>query len=95
MEEMKLIIKEGLTANNVTAYKNQLEYLLKDANMCKGLILDMGQTDNIDSVGVTFVIGIYKRMKEIGKTFKVVGASQDVQMLFKLMKLDAFFEMSE
>lgn len=95
MDQLRLVIKEGLTANNVSAYKNQFEHVLKEAEGYQGLILDMGHTDNIDSVGVTFVIGLYKRMKGLEKTFKVVGASQDVQMLFRLMKLDAFFEMSE
>jgi anti-anti-sigma factor len=59
------------------------------------LILDLAGNDNIDSTGVTFVISVYKRTKERQKHFRVIGASSDVQMLFKLMKLDQFFELSD
>lgn len=95
MDQLRMKIKEGLTANNVTDYKAQFEAILSETNEFTQMVLDLGQTDNIDSVGVTFVIGIFKKMKAMDKPFKVVGASNDVQSLFRLMKLDQFFEMTD
>ena len=43
--------------------------------------------------GVTFIISIYKKMKVLGKKFSISGATEEVQGLFKLMKLNQFFEM--
>jgi anti-anti-sigma factor len=90
---LKLVLNDDLTANNIPEFNEAVEKYLKDSDAMDELILDLVNTENIDSVGVTFVIGLYKRVKEEGKLFRVVGASQDVQSLFKLMKLDQFFEM--
>ena len=91
---LKLILQEGLTANNVQRFNEFLENLIPENNAYESLVLDLNQTENIDSVGVTFVISLYKRMKSNQKVFRVSGASDDVQSLFKLMKLDQFFEMT-
>lgn len=86
-------ISEGLTANKITLYNQNLEELLPESTGYDELILNLAQTNNVDSAGVTFVIGLYKKMKAIEKRFCVAGASEDVQSLFKLMKLDKFFDM--
>jgi len=94
MTAAKLTIQDGLTANNVAMYKQQFERIITDTSQYQEMVLDLAETENIDSVGVTFVIGMYKRLKGLDKHFRVVGASKDVQSLFKLMKLDQFFEMA-
>ena len=91
---IRLVLQEGLTANNVPKFNQFLENLIPEDNAFEQLELDLNQTENIDSVGVTFVIALYKRLKSSQKSFKVSGASEDVQSLFKLMKLDQFFEMT-
>ncbi|MBF4695398.1 STAS domain-containing protein [Fusibacter ferrireducens] len=90
---IKLTLTEGLTANNVPKFNEGLKELIPPDEAFKSLILDLGQIDNIDSVGVTFVISLFKQMKNNEKAFKVSGASEDIISLFKLMKLDQFFEM--
>ena len=92
-DSIKLTLTEGLTANNVPKFNESLEELLKPEETFEALILDLSQIDNIDSVGVTFVISLFKKMKKDEKAFKVSGASDDIISLFKLMKLDQFFEM--
>lgn len=92
-DSIKLTLTEGLTANNVPKFNESLKALIKPNEAFKALILDLGQIDNIDSVGVTFVISLFKKMKNDDKAFKVSGASDDIISLFKLMKLDQFFEM--
>lgn len=86
-------ISEGLTANKIPSYNQSLEELLPESAVYDEYILNLNETNNIDSTGVTFVISIYKKMKTLEKRFCVTGASDDVQNLFKLMKLDKFFDM--
>ncbi|PKM94475.1 MAG: hypothetical protein CVU84_10430 [Firmicutes bacterium HGW-Firmicutes-1] len=86
-------ISEGLTANKIPQYNQNLEELLPEPGAYDECILNLALTNNIDSAGVTFVIGMYKKMKAIEKNFCVAGANEDVQCLFKLMKLDKFFDM--
>lgn len=90
----RLQLTLDLTANNVPSINKSLETLLPDPSTYDTLDLNFANTENIDSVGVTFVISLYKRVKGLQKVFKVSGASEDVQSLFRLMKLDQFFEMT-
>ncbi len=86
-------ITEGLTANYVQSFQQFLEKELPEANEFEEFVLDLQQNSRIDSTGVTFVINVYKKIKAMNKTFSVIGANEDVQNLFCLMKLDKFFTM--
>lgn len=90
---LNMVLDLDLTANNVAKITADLEGLMPQPDAFETFELNLSNTHNIDSVGVTFVIGLYKKIKGLQKTFKVTGASEDVQSLFKLMKLDQFFEM--
>ena len=91
--KLTMKLEFDLTANNVTKINSNLDALLAENTDFQVFELDMDNTENIDSVGVTLVIGLYKRIKGLQKTFCICGANSDVQNLFKLMKLDQFFEM--
>lgn len=90
---LTMILSMDLTANNVQKITLELDELMPSQESYDTFELDLRNIVNIDSVGVTFVISLYKRIKGLHKTFRVCGASSDVQSLFKLMKLDQFFEM--
>ena len=93
--QLTLIMTEGLTANKIPEYNQQLESLLLEQDHYQKCILNLSQTNNIDSTGVTFVISLYKKMKSLEKEFTVIGAGEEIQDLFRLMKLDQFFELKE
>ncbi len=93
--QLTLIMTEGLTANKIPEYNQQLESLLLEQDHYQKCILNLSQTNNIDSTGVTFVISLYKKMKSLEKEFSVAGASHEIQDLFHLMKLDQFFSLTE
>ncbi len=92
---MRLIITEGLTANRVSDYTQKTEAMFDSDSKFESIVLDLSSTKNIDSVGVTFVISLYKASEEHNKAFSVSGASEDIMSLFRLMKLDQFFELNE
>ena len=91
---LRLILIDGLTANNVSKFNEKIDALMTSGINFENIVLDLVNIKNIDSVGVTFVIGLYKRTESINKAFSVCGASNDILSLFKMMKLDQFFEMS-
>lgn len=91
---MRLIMREGLTANHVAHYNIKADEIFGSDLGFGEIVLDLGHVANIDSVGVTFVIGLYKRTEASGRKFSISGASPDILSLFKLMKLDQFFEMN-
>ncbi len=92
---MRLILINGLTANNVEKFNLKIDDLFKSEMPFEEIVLDLVNIKNIDSVGLTFVISLYKRTESNQKRFSISGASDDILSLFKLMKLDQFFEMNE
>ncbi len=95
MQGEKVILKlhEDLIAANVRQYNLNVMELLDQETEFEELELDLAETENIDSVGVTFVISLYKTCLNEGKQFKVSGSNDDIVQLFKLMKLDEFFDL--
>lgn len=91
----QIIIKldDDLIASNVKLFNVELMDLLDDDYDQESLVVDLAGTENIDSVGVTFMVSLYKSAKNNGKRFKVINSSDDIKQLFKLMKLDEFFEL--
>ena len=90
-----LKLHEDLIASNVKQFNLNVMELLEEDEDHDALVLDLSETENIDSVGVTFVVSLYKAANAEGRLFKVINSNQDIVQLFKLMKLDEFFEMDE
>ncbi len=92
---IELLLEHDLTANHVEEFHAEIDKFLKHEDDMAELIINLSQTKNIDSVGVTFIVSLYKQMKEEGILFRIIGASKDVKSLFKLMKLDQLFDLEE
>ncbi len=94
---MTLTLKEDLIAPNVKGFEAQMaEYMTElDSSSVEELVLDLSNCENIDSVGVTFVVSLYKNVIREGKNFRVSGSNSDIRQLFKLMKLDEFIDLED
>lgn len=95
--EKQIILKLGddLIASNVKRFNLSLMDMLEDEYEQEELVVDLEGTENIDSVGVTFIVNLYKNARSNSKHFKVIHSSDDIKQLFKLMKLDEFFELED
>lgn len=95
-QDNKIILKlhEDLIAANVRQYNMSVMEMLDQGSAYEELVLDLSETENIDSVGVTFVISLYKACLNEGKDFRVTGGNDDIIQLFRLMKLDEFFDLA-
>lgn len=94
---MTLTLKEDLIAPNVKNFETQVtEYLVEmESVSLDELVLDLSNCENIDSIGVTFVVSLYKNVIREGKNFRVSGSNSDIRQLFKLMKLDEFIDLED
>lgn len=94
---MILTLKEDLIAPNVKGFEAALATYLGelDSDGIEELVLDLSNCENIDSVGVTFVVSLYKNVIREGKNFRVSGSNSDIRQLFKLMKLDEFIDLED
>ncbi|WP_430883810.1 STAS domain-containing protein [Fusibacter sp. JL216-2] len=91
---LTLTLQEDLIATNVRDFKSNIDaYLQDEMGNIDEVIMDLSACENIDSVGVTFVVGVYKQVTNDAMGFRIKGSSEEIKQLFKLMKLDEFFDM--
>lgn len=94
-QQERVILKVGsnLISANISQYNDSVIALLDRNKGFEELVLDLSETESIDSFGVSFVISLYKSCLNEGMQFKISNSSDDIIQLFRLMKLDEFFEM--
>jgi anti-anti-sigma factor len=90
----KLIIQVqfDLVSSQVQGYITHPVDYFDPVDQYSEVIMDISAVNNIDSNGITFVIGIYKAAINKGKKFKMVGMHQDIFHVFQLIKLNEVFE---
>lgn len=91
-DRMTIFLEDDLIAPNVKGFNASMSEYLLDADVLDEVVLNLGSVKNIDSIGVTFVIGLYKSVIKDGLGFAIADASDNVRQLFKLMKLDDLLE---
>jgi len=91
-DRMVIFLEDDLIAPNVKMFNNNVDHYLVDLGELDEVVLNLGSVKNIDSIGVTFVIGLYKSVLREGLGFAIADASENVRQLFKLMKLEDLLE---
>jgi len=91
-------MQKDLIAPNISEFKAKIVEFLEEDEESEDLdevVLNLSEINNIDSMGVTFIVGLYKSIVKEGKSFRIEGSSDDIKQLFKLMKLDEFFDIED
>ncbi len=79
---LTLTLQEDLIATNVRDFKSIIEkYLQDEMGNVDEVVLDLSACENIDSVGVTFVVGVYKQ---------VTGDAMDLELQAVVKKSSNF-----
>ncbi len=91
-DRMVIFLEDDLIAPNIKNFNVSVIDYLDEIDEIDEIILNLKSVENIDSIGVTFVIGLYKTVLKEGLGFAIADASNNVRQLFKLMKLDDLLE---
>lgn len=94
MDDMLILQAKGdLTAYRVGEILENARAVVKkhDEKGYTDIVLDLKGVDVIDSMGITFVVGLYKTAASMGKKFRVIGLNKEIHRLFRIMKLDRIF----
>lgn len=94
-DAMHIKFEKDLIAPNIKEFENQFERFIEEGDEYDEYVVEMSEVKNIDSVGITFVIGIFKKVTKDGSLFRVTGCNDDVKSLFRLMNLDDFFDIAD
>ena len=90
--QLELILQYDLVASRISGLVKKTNEFLETQEEYFIIVLDMSAVKNIDSKGVTFVVGLYKTAENKGLEFKAIGLTEDVFGLFQLMKLNEIFQ---
>lgn len=91
-DRMIIYLQQDLIAPNVNNFNHSISEYMLDIDELDEVVLNLSSVQNIDSIGVTFVIGLYKSVVRDGLGFAIADASENVRQLFKLMKLEDLLE---
>jgi anti-anti-sigma factor len=94
-KSMHIKFEEDLIAPNVKEFEKKVTRYFEEEPDLEEVVIDMSSIKNIDSVGITFIIGMFRDVTKDGSLFKVTGCNNDIKQLFRLMKLDDFFDIED
>ncbi len=87
-----LVPKTDLVASQIEKLRDIfLEKLKKYPNVSK-VILRADLIENVDSLGVNLIIGIYRQVKSESKTFEITGAGEKFLKVAKFFQFPSLFE---
>ena len=61
----------------------------------ESVVLDLSSVGQVDSLGITLVLGLFKSCQKTGAAFSVEGVRPDILRVFKLFNLNRFFSVKE
>lgn len=85
------VITTSLVTVNVKDMVEIAKKRLEGDEMYDSVVINLEASESVDSMGITFLIGMYKTITAKGKTISLSGVSEEMMNLFKIMKLDEIF----
>jgi anti-sigma B factor antagonist len=90
--KMLLYLDDDLIANKVKELIPTTKQLLTSETNFDEVILNLEKVKIVDSIGISFVIGLYKTTLSMKIKFRIAGINNDIKDIFELMKLNNLFE---
>lgn len=92
-EESRLICKftAEIVASKIPEMRTILATFLDNNQAWNELVFDCQQVKTMDSIGVNFIVGAYKKASSSEKKFKITGCNETVAKVLRLFKLDEKF----
>jgi anti-anti-sigma factor len=92
-EALRLRPKVDLVASTVEIQRTAMMKALESFQ--GAVVLDLAGVDQIDSLGITLVLGLFKTCQKAGMAFSIEGAKPDLMRVFRLFNLPKFFTVLE
>jgi anti-sigma B factor antagonist len=94
-DQDKLLLKPSgnIVASTVESVRDIVRPAVEEST--QGVVLDLGDVSQLDSLGVSLVVGLFKSCRSREVDFRIEGASADLMRVFRLFRLDHYFSISE
>ncbi len=91
--ETRLAASGDLVASTVEQERATL--LARIEGLTGPVVFDLSAVKEIDSLGITLVLGLFKSCQKLGLPFSVEGVSPDILRVFRLFSLPKVFPVKE
>jgi len=81
----------NIIAAQVPQMAEEIKEILLEDEEYGTVVADLSQVEYIDSNGITLIIAMYRSVESEGKSFRVIGAREEISNLFKIIQLDRIF----
>jgi anti-anti-sigma factor len=85
-------LADDLIASHVDKLVSQINTACKENENYDSVEMDLTNVKEIDSLGINFIVGLYKQLTEEEIKFFVSNTSRQIKNLFNLFKLSSYFE---
>ena len=92
-ETLRLKPKVDLVASTVEVQRAAMMKALDSRQTA--VVLDLTAVEQIDSLGITLVLGLFKTCQKSGIPFSIEGVKPDIMRVFRLFNLPKFFTILE
>jgi anti-anti-sigma factor len=93
LQALRLQPKADLVASTVEA---QRAAMMKALEAKPGaVVLDLAGVEQLDSLGITLVLGLFKTCQKAGVPFSIEAVKPDLMRVFRLFNLPKFFPIAE
>jgi anti-anti-sigma factor len=92
-EALRLKPKVDLVASTVEIQRGIMMKALEAKP--SAVVLELGAVEQIDSLGITLVLGLFKTCQKAGASFGIEGVKPDIMRVFRLFNLPKFFPILE
>jgi anti-anti-sigma factor len=92
-EVLRLKPQVDLVASTVEVQRGTMMKAMETRQ--SAVVLDLGAVEQIDSLGITLVLGLFKTCQKTGASFAIEGVRPDIMRVFRLFNLPKFFSILE
>ena len=92
-EVLRLRPRVDLVASTVEIQRGSMMKALDTRQ--SAVVLDLAEVEQIDSLGITLVLGLFKSCQKAGTSFGIEGVKPDIMRVFRLFNLPKFFSILE
>ena len=87
-----LNLDADLTAASVNGVKSEILGQMDDG--LNAVELDLAKVEMVDSTGISLLISIQNSLKKKSGSLSLMNTSEDIMHMFKLMRLDKYFQVN-
>lgn len=91
---LQIILQKNLVASSLDEQMDIAKKAIHDNPQVETFEMNLEHVKEIDSLGINLVVGLYKQINNLDKKFCVTNTAASIQKLFKLFKLNTYFEIS-